>query len=136
MHVCTMRTQNCFYDGNAQDLCGHTFYYKYVKLPDDETGQHFGAYVDSRLVSVISVFFDAGDARFRKFATDTTWQGKGIGTALLRCTIEEAKKAGARTIWCDARSSALPFYQRFGMEAEGEIFHKGGQPYLVMRRTL
>lgn len=108
----------------------------YVILPEDETGQHFGAFVDGKLVSVISLFVEAGDARFRKFATAKSYQGKGIGSALLQYTIGAAKKAGAAAIWCDARSSALPFYQRFGMEAEGGIFHKGGLPYLVMRRGL
>lgn len=108
----------------------------YVKLEEDETGRHFGVFVDGRIVSVISLFQQADNARFRKFATDASWQGKGIGSALLQHTIEAAKKAGARGIWCDARSSALPFYQRFGMEAEGDAFYKGGLPYLVMRRSL
>jgi GNAT superfamily N-acetyltransferase len=109
---------------------------EYVKLEQDETGRHFGAFVEDRLVSVISLFFEEDDAHFRKFATDSLCQGKGIGSALLSHAIEAAKKAGARTIWCDARSSALSFYQRFGMEAEGDVFFKGGLPYLVMRRIL
>lgn len=108
----------------------------YVKLPEDALGQHFGAYVDGQLVSVISLFLDGGGARFRKFATNPSWQGKGIGSALLFYTIEAAKSAGATTIWCDARSTALSFYHRFGMDAEGDIFYKAEVPYLVMRRAL
>ncbi|ORY58706.1 N-acetyltransferase GCN5 [Pseudomassariella vexata] len=109
----------------------------YVQLAEDEDGQHFGAFIEDELVSVISMFIDdAGEARFRKFATATSWQGKGIGSKLLDYTIAAAAKTGTASIWCDARTSALPFYLRFGMEVEGEVFHKGGVPYLKLSRTL
>ncbi|KAI0847282.1 GCN5-like N-acetyltransferase [Daldinia vernicosa] len=134
----------------------------YVQLPDDIFGQHFGAFVsngdnsdannngedscDSRdgkqysgelLVSIISLFDDgSGAARFRKFATAQLWQGKGVGSALLSYTIEAAARKGATSIWCDARQSALGFYQRFGMSGEGEVFFKGEVPYLRMSRAL
>ncbi|KAK8117591.1 GCN5-related N-acetyltransferase [Apiospora kogelbergensis] len=92
-------------------------------------------------VSIISVFFaDAAnqkkEARFRKFATDPKWQGRGVGSALLRYAIVFAVTEGAESIWCDARTSALGFYQRFGLDAEGEEFLKGDVPYMKMSRTL
>jgi len=34
--------------------------------------------------------------------------------------------------WCDARESAIGFYRRFGMQAEGERFYKGDIPYFRM----
>ncbi|KAI0005678.1 GCN5-like N-acetyltransferase [Xylariaceae sp. FL0662B] len=127
---------------------------EHVKLPSDASGRHFGAFIrlppttstddgsgSSReeLVSIISLFVDdeeRGDARFRKFATAPAWQGRGVGSALLAYTIEAAASAGARRVWCDARQSALGFYRRFGMEAEGDVFWKGEVPYLRMVRTL
>ncbi|RYP93069.1 hypothetical protein DL770_000815 [Monosporascus sp. CRB-9-2] len=114
----------------------------YVQLPEDAAGQHFGAFVSSddaseELVSIISLFIEGnGKARFRKFATATSWQGKGIGSALLAYTIEAAAKRGARSIWCDARQSALQFYERFGMNSEGEVFFKGEVPYLRVSKGL
>ncbi|KAK7749076.1 hypothetical protein SLS62_008471 [Diatrype stigma] len=95
----------------------------------------------SEPVSIISLFIaEGGDgekqARFRKFATAASSQGKGIGSALLAHTIEAAARAGAKTIWCDARQSALPFYRRFGMDAAGEVFFKGDVPYLRMSKRL
>ncbi|KAI1265514.1 N-acetyltransferase GCN5 [Xylariaceae sp. FL1019] len=119
----------------------------YVQLPDDDNGQHFGAFVPNsnpnpqiqhaELAGVISLFIDdKGAARFRKFATAPEWQGRGIGSVLLQSTIEAAKAAGAKSIWCDARQETLTFYRRFGMDAEGDVFHKGGRPYLRMSLTL
>ncbi|KAI1208119.1 acyl-CoA N-acyltransferase [Annulohypoxylon truncatum] len=185
----------------------------YVQLPDDEAGQHFGAFISSsngsngevginhsvdannnnnynnirnhdgdptdqdnannakdnvshsstcgsgnlagagsssegeELISVLSLFVDQPNgatttttkARFRKFATAHRWQGKGAGTALLRRAVDEAASRGATSLWCDARASALPFYERFGFwraEGEGKPFYKGGVAYLRLSRRL
>ncbi|QKG55919.1 GNAT family N-acetyltransferase [Hymenobacter sp. BRD128] len=109
----------------------------YVQLPEDAAGQHFGAFVEGELVAVISLFVAPdGEARFRKFATDPAWQGRGVGTALLRRVIEVARQQGARALWCDARQNTLPFYQRFGLAPEGEVFYKGTIPYLRLSMAL
>lgn len=108
----------------------------YVQLPEDAAGQHFGAFEDGELVSVISLFTTGSEARFRKFATAPARQGQGIGAALLAHTIAVAHAAGARSLWCDARQSALGFYQRFGLQSEGAVFYKGDIPYLRLRLPL
>ncbi|AMR25701.1 GNAT family acetyltransferase [Hymenobacter psoromatis] len=109
----------------------------YVRLPDDDAGQHFGAFVAGELRAVISLFVTpAGEARFRKFATDPAWQGRGLGTALLRHTRQAARARGATALWCDARQNALPFYQRFGLVPEGDVFYKGDIAYLRLRCAL
>ena len=109
----------------------------YIKLPDDDKGQHFGAFEGDELVSVISLFVDADDvARFRKFATAAAWQGRGIGSALLQHAIAAATAQGAHSLWCDARHNTLAFYGRFGLQPEGDIFYKGPIPYMRLRRYL
>lgn len=108
----------------------------YVHLPDDAAGRHFGAFVGEELVSVISLFTDGDEARFRKFATAPAWQGRGIGGQLLAHTLAAATASGATSIWCDARTSALAFYQRFGLGPAGPPFYKGAIPYQRLRRLL
>ncbi len=108
----------------------------FVKIGDDFTGHHFGAFVDAGLVSVISLFVTGTEARFRKFATDPTWQRQGIGSKLLTGTFAEARQLGATTIWCDARLDAADFYRRFGLRPDGVVFHKGPIPYVKMRGLL
>lgn len=109
----------------------------YVQLPDDAAGQHFGAFAEGALVAVISLFVGAdGVARFRKFATAPAWQGRGVGTALLHHVIAQARAQGASQLWCDARQNTLPFYQRFGLAAEGDVFYKGEVPYVRLSRAL
>ncbi|MGI4743860.1 MAG: GNAT family N-acetyltransferase [Janthinobacterium lividum] len=109
----------------------------YVQLPDDAAGQHFGAFEAEELVVVISLFVGPdGTARFRKFATALAWQGRGLGSALLRHTIAAAAAQGARTLWCDARQNTLAFYARFGLRPEGNVFYKGPIAYVRLRMVL
>lgn len=104
-------------------------------LAEDAEGTHFGAFTGDELVGVISLFRTPDGVRFRKFATLASWQGKGIGSALLRHCMEWARSMGESRIWCDARVSAAPFYARLGFETEGNHFEKSGLLYTVMHRS-
>ncbi len=108
----------------------------YVKLENDADGYHYGAFHDDQLVAVISLFVDGDEARIRKFATAPAYQRQGIGSALLRYTLAEAHRLGARHLWCDARQDSATFYARFGMQPEGEVFLKGPIAYVRMACAL
>jgi GNAT superfamily N-acetyltransferase len=75
----------------------------FVQLPNDEQGQHFGALLNHRVVSVVSLFTDDGQAQFRKFATLQKFQGRGYGRALLKhlFTIAAANQ-NVSSLWCHA----------------------------------
>ena len=42
------------------------------------------------------------------------------------------KQAQLSYFWCDARESAIGFYQRFGMQVQGERFYKSEVAYVKM----
>ncbi|NVO83351.1 GNAT family N-acetyltransferase [Hymenobacter terrestris] len=108
----------------------------YIKLGNDAVGLHFGAFRNGKLVSVISLFIDGSVARFRKFATRPDCQGQGIGSQLLRHVINEARRRGARRLWCDARARNEAFYRAFKLEPEGNRIYRGTEPYILMARDL
>lgn len=108
----------------------------FVVLPNDAQGLHYGLFEEGKLVSVISLFIDGGQAQFRKFATDTAVQGRGYGTLLLQWMIEQAQRMGIKELWCDARVSAIGFYERFGMQIDSAIFQKNDKDYVRMRLNL
>ena len=110
--------------------------FAYVHLDNDGDGQHFGAFRDSDLLAVISLFVEGETARFRKFATRPDQQRQGIGTLLMHHIETHARQRGATRLWCDARLDAASFYRRFGMEATGEEFFKGNIPYVKFEKTL
>lgn len=105
----------------------------YVQLPEDEAGQHFGFFVDEKLVSVVSLFVAGRKAQFRKFATLPEQQGRGYGTQLLHHLKQEAAAQGVEILWCNARQDKAAFYKRFGLSATEEQFRKGGQHYVIMQ---
>ncbi|ACT96468.1 GNAT family N-acetyltransferase [Dyadobacter fermentans] len=109
---------------------------EFVKVPEDDSGIHFGLYFSGELVSVISLFADGQDIRFRKFATLPDFQGKGLGSKLLQHAISYAKAQGYKRMWCDARTDALRFYERFGFQKFSEPFLKEHISYYKIERML
>lgn len=76
------------------------------------------------------------EAQFRKLAVAPEWQCLGIGSKLVEQASVVASDAGAHLLWCDARTSALSFYERLGMQTEGSSFMRKGVEYVKMRRAL
>nr|WP_295931805.1 GNAT family N-acetyltransferase [uncultured Dyadobacter sp.] len=108
----------------------------FVKVAEDDAGFHFGLYFNQQLVSVISLFADGDSIRFRKFATLPGFQGKGLGSRLLEHAIDFAIQHQYSSMWCDARTSALGFYERFGFRKFSEPFFKEHLEYYKIERKL
>lgn len=60
--------------------------------------------------------------QLKGMAVKKTLQSAGIGAQLLRHGIDEARRNGARLVWARARDTALAFYERNGLAAEGDAF--------------
>jgi GNAT superfamily N-acetyltransferase len=63
-----------------------------------------------------------GDWRIRGMATEPAQRGRGIGALLLSACLEHARAAGARRVWCNARSGVRGFYEREGFAVDGDEF--------------
>ncbi|MDO6525254.1 GNAT family N-acetyltransferase [Motilimonas sp. 1_MG-2023] len=108
----------------------------FSQVSGDEDAKHYGVVIDGKLVSVASIFVDQHEARLRKFATLQEFQGRGIGSYLIEHILHQLIEQGYKLFWCDARESALGFYQRFGMAISGERFYKADQAYFKMAKQL
>ncbi len=108
-----------------------------VKLVTDPEGIHLGLYEDMKLVSVISLFLVGGKLQFRKFCTKRRVQGKGYGTYLLTHVFEElAAKHQVNVIWCNARTTAIGLYEKFGMQKTDQTYQKYGIDFIVMKKVV
>jgi GNAT superfamily N-acetyltransferase len=76
--------------------------------------------------------------QLRGMAVTSDRQGRGVGGQVLAAAVTEVRARGGRLIWCEARSSAVPFYRQHGFEVEGpEYDHaESGLPHRRMWRAL
>lgn len=105
-----------------------------VQLADDNDGLHLGVWIGDKPVSIVSLFTQGERIQFRKFATEMPQQGKGYGSYLLQYVLKLAAEQGAAAIWCNARISAAPFYERFGFVCTGDAWQKSGIDFIKMEK--
>ena len=97
--------------------------------PNDDDGTHFGAYPKNTLVGIVSYYhqshpdrFDPTAWRLRGMATLEEYRGIGVGKTLIIIGNEFVKHEGGNSIWCNARKSAVGFYEKFKFKVISEEF--------------
>jgi predicted GNAT family N-acyltransferase len=76
------------------------------------------------------------NAHIGRIAVLKEWRGRKVGTALLEGLLAYASDKHYPEVDIDAQVQALPFYERFGFVAEGEVFMDAGIPHRKMRLKL
>ncbi len=106
--------------------------FEFVQLEEDNSGLHFGFYIDGKLVSIVSCFISDNEMQFRKLATLPEYQGQGIASELLIHIFELAKERDLKRIWCNARTDKKSFYEKLGMKDTFQTFNKLDQEFTIM----
>jgi GNAT superfamily N-acetyltransferase len=95
---------------------------------DDPATFHLGVRRDGRLICV-GTFTPAPAPgrperalRLRGMATEPADQGCGAGRTLLTAAADRGRAAGFDLMWAKARDSALGFYEKAGLHAQGDSF--------------
>jgi predicted GNAT family N-acyltransferase len=76
------------------------------------------------------------NAHIGRIAVMPEWRGKKVGTALLEGLMAYASSRGYPEVDLDAQVQALPFYERFGFVAEGDVFMDASIPHRKIRLKL
>lgn len=108
----------------------------FCKVEADDSAMHYGYFVKQQLVAVASIYIDGEKARLRKFATLKEYQSQGIGAQLVAHILTDLAAARVNVFWCDARATAVGFYQRCGLKIDGELFYKSDVAYYKMSRDI
>ncbi|NNN08318.1 MAG: GNAT family N-acetyltransferase [Acidimicrobiaceae bacterium] len=113
---------------------------------DLESAVHFGGFLGERAVvsasfyAVAAPFAPEKDAyQLRYMATDFDVQGCGLGAQLLARALEELTQRGANSIWANARTSALSFYEATGWSVLPDslfVSRETGIDHVVIFRSL
>lgn len=107
---------------------------------DDPQTLHLAAYDDAGAVVGCATFFpEALDGRpawrLRGMATAPAARGQGYGSQLLARGLDELRQRRVPLLWCNARTSAVAFYERFGFQRRGAEFDLRplGPHYVLVR---
>ena len=76
------------------------------------------------------------DGRIGRMAVLAGWRGSGVGGAMLRALMDEARRRGHRETYLHSQSHARAFYERHGYSVEGEEYLEAGIPHVGMRAQL
>jgi GNAT superfamily N-acetyltransferase len=90
----------------------------------------FAAVEDGRVIGTATVHREAapwapedtGAWRLRSMATEDGRRGEGIGAAALAAAVDHVRSQGGGLFWCNARTPAVPFYERAGFRTRGEAW--------------
>lgn len=108
---------------------------------------HFGLVSESGAVVAVATFFPracpelggVAAVQLRGMCVEPGLQGLGLGRRLLESALGPLALLvpGAERVWCNARLSAAPFYEKLGFRPVGEPFEVPSiGPHVVMWRAL
>jgi predicted GNAT family N-acyltransferase len=76
------------------------------------------------------------DGHIGRMAVLKTHRARGVGGAILKALIAEARRRGMHEVVLSAQTHALEFYRKHGFEARGAAYMEAGIPHREMRRAL
>lgn len=96
-----------------------------------------GAFAKGELVGCLLLrILPDGKMKMRQVAVTEKYQGKKVGTKLVKFAEVLAKKMGYGDFELHARESSVAFYLALGYETYGEIFEEVTIPHRKMRKRL
>ena len=82
------------------------------------------------------LFLDDGTAKAQRVAVLKKARKSGVGAALMFALEGEAARAGRGLLILSSQVSAIPFYEKLGYEAYGDVFMDAGIEHRMMRKTV
>lgn len=97
----------------------------------DPVSLHALAYVGSECVGTGRLL---PEGKIGRMAVLKAFRRKGVGAAVLRALMVEARRLGLPELRLSAQHQAIEFYRQFGFETEGEQHIEVGIPHQWMKR--
>ena len=106
-------------------------------LSQDALDIHMGVFEKDILIGcILTSPLENNVLKMRQVAIDNEFQGKGVGSRLVKFCEEFAIKKGYKVITMHARKTAMPFYIKLGYTVEGDEFTEVSIPHYEMIKNL
>jgi predicted GNAT family N-acyltransferase len=108
-----------------------------AELKKDEEDVHFGLFENGEIIACLTLTeTDNRRVKMRQVAVTSTLQGKGFGKELSLAAEKYCQEKGFEVIFCHARKTAVPFYQKLGYKITSAEFQEVSVPHYVMEKSL
>ena len=101
---------------------------------EDSSAWHAAAFSDDGRLIGTGRMLRSG--KIGRMAVSQSMRRQGIGRALLDTLVAEAKRLKLEEVSLGAQLPAVPFYERAGFEAYGDVFLDAGIDHKMMRLVL
>jgi predicted GNAT family N-acyltransferase/gamma-glutamylcyclotransferase (GGCT)/AIG2-like uncharacterized protein YtfP len=99
---------------------------------DDRRAVHFLATIVGKAVGTGRVVLHRRSAKIGRMAVLKSYRRKGVGKALLKRAIVNARKLGGEKIYLHAQVPVIGFYEKMGFRCVGPVFDEAGIPHRKM----
>lgn len=106
------------------------------ELEKEKEHLHIAGFLGEELCATAVLVPEGAELKMQRVAIKESFQGKGIGSALLRFCEEYAKKEGFVSLYCHSRASAVSFYLKNDYKTEGITFNEDGIAHSKMRKLI
>lgn len=76
------------------------------------------------------------DGHIGRVAVLKTYRNQGVGAAIMKRLIEEARKRGFEEVLLSSQTAAIRFYERLGFVSEGDVYLEAGIDHIDMSLKL
>ena len=99
----------------------------------ETTSDHFLVLINNQPAGCGRLRLKGHYAKFERIATLTQFRGRGFGSQLMSFMMGHARQKYPNAIpYMHSQAEAIPFYQKLGWKAEGEIFDEANISHQVM----
>lgn len=121
-------------------FCDEQGYAREVELDEtDDTAWHLLLTADGLPAGAGRLYWRDADRRIMgigRLAVEKVWRGQGFGRLLVEEMENRARHLGAVSVFLDAQTRAIGFYERLGYAVCGEEHMDGHVPHKMMNKRL
>ena len=98
---------------------------------------HLGYFQEDKLIACLMLVPEEnGKMKMKQVAVENESQGKGIGAKLVNAAEKFASGKGFIIMYCHARDTAVPFYEKLNYTRVGEMFDEVSIPHWEMEKEI
>lgn len=100
----------------------------------DVEAWHFLLFVDGQAAATARLVNKGGAAKIGRVAVRKPYRGRGYGQQIMELAMHAARELRLNPLILDAQVPVIPFYEKLGFTASGDVFDDAGIPHRHMER--